>query len=194
MDKLKIIQGSTLAQPIRWYVEPYIYKPITEVVSLAPLRLKVVGHGLPPFWKTEVLSVKGMIEINSTEKEKPTDYHYATLIDDDIIEFNDVNASNYGPYVNGTGHIRYYTPASLANKVATLYIWDRVDGTLLLTLSSATGEIDIDETDFVSLINMSDTATAALTWKKGVFAFKMRDTTTDAVVEVSSGSVLVEIE
>lgn len=194
MEKLRIVQGSTLIQPVRWYVDPFVYKPISEVTSRAPLRFKVVGHGMPNGWKHEILSVQGMKEINSSETKAKTDYHIATVVDVDTIELNDVNASDWGAYVNNTGVVRYKTPADLANKNITLYIWDKVDGTLLLTLSSTNNDIDIDEAGHVITINMSDDATAALTWKKGVFALKSEDTITGVVLEIVSGVVEVEIE
>lgn len=195
MEVLKIIQGSTLAQPVRWGVEPIIYKPITGVVSLAPLRLTVPGHGAPNGWRTEVESVKGMTKINSTGMGKESDYHNALTVNQDTIEFNDVNATDYGTYQSGTGVLKFFTPADLTNKEFALYIWDKVNGTpRMAPLTSEANDITIDTVNFVITIHMSDAATALLDWKKGVYALKARDTVTGVVVEVVSGPVQVELE
>jgi hypothetical protein len=194
MEKLKIIQGSTLSQPVRYGIEPLVYKPITAVVNLAPLRLTVPTHEMPPTWRTELLSLKGLVELNSTETGKDSDYHVATVIGPDTVEFNEINAAKYGAYTANSGYLRYYTPAVLTGKKAFLYIWNKINGTLLLTLSSDNGDIDIDDVNFEMTINMSAQDTGALTWKKGVYVLKLEETLTGVVEEVVSGPVEVEIE
>lgn len=191
-EKLTIVKGDTLHQPVRWGAPPFIYVPITAVVSLAPLRFTVPAHGMPDLWKTEALSLNGMTEINSSEKGKPTDYHFGTVIDQDTIEFNEVNATNFSAYVDG-GHLRFNTPVDMTDHTAVFTIYDKVGGAVLLTLTSENGGVEIDNAGKVIYINMTDEETEALTFSKGVCSLVMIPPS-GAATKVFTASVVVTHE
>lgn len=116
---LKIIQGKTFSDVVRWQTEPLIFKPITAIslASGAP-RLTVPAHAVPPGLKVAVSRVIGMRKINA--KNSPpdaSDYVESTTISSDIIELNGVspfddNGREWPAYESG-GFIQYYTPVDL---------------------------------------------------------------------------------
>ena len=193
MDRLYIVQGSTFIQPIRWGIEPIIYLPIEAIVSLTPLRVQCTGHNIPQGWRAELVSISGMDGLNSTGKNLATDYHYATVVDANTLEFNDIIGTNYSAYKSG-GFVKCWTPMSLDDHEAVLTIWDKVNGTELLTLTSTDGDITIDVAGYRITVEMTAAATAALTWKKGVFGLDMIHTPTGKSTKIASGPVVVEIE
>lgn len=193
MDKLKIVQGSTLEQPVRWGIEPIRYIPIEAVLQLTPLQLQCTAHDLYDMWRFEFISLVGLTGLNSTGKGKDTDYHYATVVDPDTIEVNDVAGTEYDQYVSG-GFLKCYSPMDLTGHEAVLTVWDKVGGTELLVLTSAGGDIAIDPTQCRITINMSAVDTAALLWKKGVFGLDMIHTASGKSTKIASGPAIVEIE
>jgi hypothetical protein len=191
-QSLYIVQGATFIQPFRWGVDPIVYKPVTGVIGLAPLRLNVVGHGIPEGWRVECVSFKGLTPINSSGKDQPTDYHYVTVLGVDSVELNDINATDMPEYVSG-GILKFFTPRVLTGFTAELKIWDKANGTERLTMDLGSG-LDIDTDNFIITVTMSAAETLALEWKKGVFALKMTETATGIVTEIAQGPVTVELE
>jgi hypothetical protein len=193
-QNLYIVQGATFMQSFRWQVDPLIYKPVTAVVNLAPLQMTVPGHELPQMWRVEALSFQGLTQINSTGLGKSSDYHYVTVIDTDTVEFNEVNATDMGVYTSG-GILRFYTPQDLTGYEAELTIWDKVNGTVLRTMTSSLGgELFVDTVGYRIMAQIEVAETIALLWKKGVYALKMTEIATGIVTEIAQGSVKVEIE
>lgn len=191
-DKLTIVRGDTLRQPVRWGAPPFIYVPITAVVGLAPLCFTAPAHGMPDQWRVEALSLNGMVEINSSEKEKPSDYHLGTVVDSDTVEFNEVNATNFSQYVNG-GHLRFKTPVDLTGYTGVFTIYDKVGGAVLLTLTSENGGVEIDNAGKAIYINMTDEETDALTFSKGVCSLVMVSST-GVATKVFTAPVVVTYE
>lgn len=193
MSTLKIVQGSTLSQPFRWNVEPFIYIAIEAIVSLTPLRLRAASHGLLDGWRCELISLLGLDGLNSTGRNQPSDYHYATIIDPDTVEFNDIAGTLYPAYKSG-GFIKCYTPMDISGHRAVLTIWDKVNGTQLLQFTSDDGDIALDPTECRITLNVADTETALIDWKKGVFGLDMIHIASGKSTKIDSGPVLVELE
>lgn len=140
---LTLIEGDTTQVVVRWDTTPYIYKAITGITKAAPARVTCPSHGIPDGWRVAVVSVLGMVEINCTDATKTRYYTPATYINADTVDLNEVNSSEYHTYTSG-GYLQYLTPVDLASYTATLTISDTVGGTVLDTLTSAAGEIVLD--------------------------------------------------
>ena len=174
VDKdLTILQGKTFSLPIRWEVEPYVYKPITGISQAAPAIVDCTGHGVPDGWRVAVVSVKGMTQINAASNPpKDNEYVVATVVDADTLELNTVNSSGYKPYTSG-GYVQYRTPKDLTDYSARMSIKDKVGGTELLSLTTANARIAIDEAGYSIELVLSEADTAAIDWKKAVYDLEL---------------------
>lgn len=168
-----IEQGKTFAQLLRWETLPIIYKQITNISQSAPVRLTVPGHGVPDGWRCAVTNVKGMTEINATANAlKDKDYHQATVVNQDIIEFNDTNATGFKPYLSG-GTLQYNTPTNLAGFTARMMIRRKLNDPVLCSLTTENGGISISPDNKRILVTISADDTAAFDWNKGVYDLEM---------------------
>lgn len=166
---LVIQQGRTFIRLLYWSTEPIVYKAITEADQSAPLRLKVVGHGLTTGWPVAITNVKGMTELNAEANAvKASDYKRVTVIDVDHIEINEINAVGFKPYVSG-GVIQYDAPIDLTGCDFRMSVKDKIGGTELFRLSTDNGRILVDEVNRTITLLISAADTAQLTWKKGVY-------------------------
>lgn len=66
MGRLKIIQGKTFSDTLRWGKKPFVFKAITGIsfASGAP-RLTVNGHGIAEKWPVAITRVVGPKQINA---------------------------------------------------------------------------------------------------------------------------------
>lgn len=169
----EIVQGETFNPTLRWEEPPLIYKPISAITKAGPAVITAAGHGLTSGWRTAIGSVVGMVEINAAHSPPwSTDMHAATIVDANTISLNDVNSAGFSTYVSG-GYLIYNTPKDLTGYTARMSIKNTVGGTLLLALSTTDGTIVIDNTAKTISLLLSATATAALTWTKGVYDLEM---------------------
>lgn len=123
-EDIELIQGKTYSSILRWETDPIVRKAISGFTwPSGTARITAVGHGLVNGWRAAVTGLKAMPLLNALDPNdiKDKEYHQATKIDDDIIEFNDVNASEFKPWVSG-GVLQYNTPVSLANISARMSI------------------------------------------------------------------------
>lgn len=189
---LTIRQGETFTRIIRWETLPYVYKAITAIQQSAPARVTSTGHGLKTGWRAAIINVKGMRQINA-QNSPPRDYEFvpATFVDADTVTFNKISSADYSAYTSG-GYLMYYTPVDMTGYTARLTIKDRVGGTILLALTSPTG-IAIDNTEHTITVTISATATAAMTFTKGVYDLEMVSPT-GTVTTIFSGNVTVAKE
>lgn len=181
---LVIPQGSTTTQVLRWEAPPFVYKAITAVPQLAPVRLTVPMHGVPDGWRVAVQSVLGMIQINAkNDPPARSDYVQATTVDANTVELNVINASGFSAYASG-GVLRYATPVDLTGFTAVMVIKDRVGGTVLTTLTSTPAAgIVLDNTKKTISITFTPAMVAGYTWKNGVYSLEL----------TSSGGVATEL-
>ncbi len=193
-DPLIIRQGETFSHVIMWATEELVYKPITAVPSVAPLRLTVVSHELVTDVPVAITGVRGMTEVNADPEDvQEGDYRPATRIDQDTIELNSVNGAGFKPYISG-GYIQYRKPVDLSSyPTARMTIKDRVGGTVLMELTSAAGDIVISNTTKKITVVISDEDTAAITWKRGVYDLEV-EAYDGTVVRLDWGTVEVSRE
>jgi hypothetical protein len=187
---IKIIQGSTFIQQVRWETTPIVYKPITGITQAAPVSITAATHGVPNGWRVAIVSVKGMAEINAKNSPpKDKDYLPATSIDANTIQLNDLNAADFSNYQSG-GYVQYNSPVDLTGFTANMEIKDRIGGTMLAMLSTVTGEIVLDNTNKVITITLTAAKTVAYTWTKGVYDLELVSAT-GVVTTLLYGAVTV---
>lgn len=201
---IPITQGKTLSLVIRWESEPIIRKAITAIslASGAP-RLTVVGHGLTSGWRCAVTRAKGMPQINAQNYPlRESDYHPATVIDNDTVEFNDVtpvddNGKEWPAYVSG-GFLEWYSPVDLTGQTARMKIKDKVGGTVLASTEPGDAPLNvlsiaIDNAAKTITLTIAATDTDDFAWKTGVYDLEMVSAT-GVVVAIMAGKVLVSKE
>lgn len=166
---LKIYQGSTFTQVLRWESYTKIYKPITNITKAAPVVLTVVGHGAPIGWRAKVTNVGGMKEINSDS------YYTITDTSTDTVTFNDINAVGYTAYTSG-GILEYNEPMSLATVTARMQVRSKLTSTeTLLELTTANSMIQINDVNKTITISIPAATTELLNFKSAVYSLELVD-------------------
>lgn len=191
---LVIGQGKTFQRVVRWETEPFIYNAITAIAKTAPARITAAGHDVPDGWRVAVVSVLGMKQINaSAAPPKERDYHRATVIDNNTVDVNEINAAGYSDYLSG-GYLQFYTPQPLVGCEARMTIRDAIGGTQLVALTSnpAAG-ITLDDINKSITVVITAAATAAFTWDTGVYDLEVEDAG-GVVTGLLYGSVTVNKE
>lgn len=168
-------RGETWDRVLTWSVLPLVYKAITGIPSLAPLRLTVPSHDMPPEWLVAISNVGGMRQINA-ENEPPLDDEYvqATVVDNDTIEINSINAASYNAYTSG-GYVRFYTPVDLTGFTARMDIKDKIGGTILHTLSTTLGTIVLDPVNYTISLHIDADDTSGFDWNTAVYSLELAD-------------------
>ena len=190
---LAFVQGSTFSLVLRWEKEPIVYKPITAITQSAPVRITVPAHGLVEGWRAAVVGGKGMDELRAVPNEiKDRDYHQATVIDADTIEFNDVNASGFKAY-GGGAHLQYNTPVELTGYVARLIVKDKVGGVTLFEMTTENSRIVLDPLSHTITLTVTATDLAAQTWVKGVYELEL-ESPSGVVTKLMGGAATVAKE
>lgn len=190
---LIIKQGKTFRHVVRWETTPIVYKAISAITKAAPVSLTVTGHGMPDGWMATVVSALGMTQINANNNPpKESDYEKGTVVDDNTIEFNEVNSAGFSAYTSG-GYLQYNTPHDLADYTARMSIKTKVGGTELVALTSVDGDIVIDNTEKTITILISATDTAAYTWLNGYYELEMVSGDSE-VTQLLTGRITVERE
>ncbi len=170
----EILQGKTFTFAFRWASMPIRYAPIEDVPSETPLQVTSTAHGIPDGWPVAVVSTEGLTEVRAKHNPpRNNEYHTATLVDDDTIELNQINAAGYEPWVSG-GYIQFYSPADLDGLEARMQIRDRVGGTVLHELESPTN-ITLDDTkkEIRGIIGADESA--EFSWTSGVYDLELYD-------------------
>lgn len=183
---LKIYQGATFTEVIRW--ESYIkaYANISGISKTAPVEITSTAHGIPLGWRVKIKNVQGMKEINSDS------YVYITDTTVNSITIAEINATQYTTYTSG-GVIEYNMPKSLAGVTARMQIRPKVSSTeVLLELTSTDGDIVINDTLKTITINISAADTALLTFKSAVYSLEL--VSGSEVIALMHGSVSLEPE
>ena len=101
-----------------------------------------------------------------------SDYHQVTRIDANTVELNGFNAAEFSTYTGG-GYLQYHTPVDLVGYTARLKVRNRIGGTQLLDLTTENAGIAIDTGLKTITLSITATATAALTFSKGVYDLEM---------------------
>ena len=197
MTDLTIIKGKTFIRTVRWETEPLIYKAITAITKAAPVAITAVGHGLVDGWRAAVVSAGGMRQINA--KNWPlrlTDFHKITKTGNDTLTFNDTSSLDYTTYTSG-GSLVYYTPSNLSGYTARMMVRATADAAdpALVSLTSPSGGIVIDNTAKTITITIAATLTAAYTFSEGVYDLELvSGDATPVVTLLLAGNVFVTDE
>jgi hypothetical protein len=183
---LKIFQGSTFAEVLRWESSTKTYIPITGITKTAPVVITAPAHGIPVNWRTKVTNVSGMKEINSS------DYYVVTATTTNSITLNEVNALAYTSYTSG-GVLEYNQPVDLNGYTARMQIREKITSTAFIKeLTTNNGGITIDNSAKTITINISATDTALLTFKTAVYSLEL--VTGSTVIPFIYGSVSLDTE
>lgn len=177
--EILIERGKTFVLDVYWEIKPLVYKAISAIdLELGAPRLTVAGHGLVNGWSAAVTRVVGTKQINAENSPPSTsDYHPVTVIDANTIEFNEIDATGFAPYVSG-GFVQYYTPQDLTGYVGRFVIKDRIGGVVLLSsragdspLNTATVSVDQAAKKIIITIDADDTE--GLPFRNGVAELEM---------------------
>ena len=196
-NDLTILKGRTFTLVLRWETTPIVYKAITAIEQSAPARLTVPGHGCVDGWRAAVTGVKGMPEINAeANKVRSADYQTVTIVDANTIEFNELDASGFKPYVSG-GFLQYHTPVDLTGYTGRMKVKDKVGGTVLLSSSAPDAplnviDVAVNNTTKTITLTVHASATTDIRWSRGVYDLEMVSSDLEPVVtRLISGKVSV---
>lgn len=166
---LKIYQGSTFEEMLRWESSTKVYVPITNITKTAPVVVTAVNHGIPLGWRARVTNVAGMKEINCSEDE----YYTVTAKTTDTVTINSINAVGYTAYTSG-GILEYNQPVDLNGYTARMQIREKLESTsIILQLTTENSRIVIDNVAKTILITISAVDTAALGFLQGVYNLEL---------------------
>lgn len=166
---LKIYQGSTFEETLRWESSTKVYVPITSITKTAPVVITAASHGIPVGWRARVTNVAGMKEINCSEDE----YYTVTSKTTDTVTINSINAVGYTTYTSG-GILEYNQPVDLAGYTARMHIREKLESTsIILQLTTENNRILIDNTAKTITLKVSATDTAALTFTQAVYNLEL---------------------
>lgn len=193
-QNLAIVQGSTFSQTLRWETLPFLFATISAISNTAPVRITTTGaHNILDGWRVAVVDAEGLTELNAASNPpKATDFRQATLVDTTHIEFNPISAAGFEAYTSD-GYLQWYTPHDLTGYTARMAIKNKVGGTVLLSLTTENGGIELDDSAKTITLNISATDTAALTWTTGTYDLEMVSST-GVVTPLMYGSVSVTKE
>lgn len=166
---LKVYQGSTFTEVLRWESSTKVYKPITGITKTAPVVITATAHNIPTGWRARVTNVVGMKEINCG-----TDTYYSvTDSTANTVTINSVNAVGYSDYTSG-GILEYNLPVDLTGFTARMQIRGKLtDTTIIKELTTANSGIVINNTLKTITINISAVDTAALDFTTAVYSLEL---------------------
>jgi hypothetical protein len=183
---LKVYQGSTFRETIRWESALKVYAPITNISKTAPMVVTASNHGVPAGWRVKINGALGMKEANTTE------YITASEVSATTVTFNSINSLAFSTYTGG-GVLEYNQPVDLAGYTARMQIREKVTSeTVLESLTTSNGKILINNTSKTISMILSAASTEGYTWKSGVYSLEMEKD--GVVVPFIYGSVVVERE
>jgi hypothetical protein len=184
---LKIYQGSTFKQVLRWESATKVYVPITNIAKSAPMVITAPNHGVPVGWRARVTNAGGMKEVNTL------DYQTVTGVTADTVTFNQINSLAYTTYTTG-GVLEYNQPVPLSGITARMQIREKLASTNIIhELTTQNGGIVFDnEYKTISLV-IPDEITAALNFTVGVYTLEF-ESSSGEVNTFAKGAISLEKE
>lgn len=184
---LKVYQGSTFVETIRWESSLKEYIPITNISKSAPLVVTTAGHTIPANWRVKITVTNGMKELSNA-----IDYLTITSVTGTTLTFNSINAINYTTYVSG-GMIEYNVPIDLANTTARMQIREKVSSSVIIDeLTTENGKLVVDNSLKEIRIVVSASATAAYTFNSAAYNLEIVQGST--VIPLLFGNITLERE
>lgn len=166
---LKIYQGSTFTQVLRWESATKIYVPITAITKSAPLVVTAPSHGIPVGWRARVTNAGGMKEVNAL------DYQTVTQTTGDTVTFNQVNSLGYTTYTTG-GVLEYNQPVSLFGLTARMQIREKLTSSVVIhELTTQNFGIVFDNTYKTITLTIPDNLTTAFNFTTAVYTLEFED-------------------
>lgn len=179
---LKIYQGSTFRQVLRWESSTKVYVPITNISKSAPVVITAANHGAPLGWRVKVVGAGGMKEINQL------DYQTVTDKTTDTVTLNQVNSLGFTAYTSG-GVLEYNQPVSILSYSARMQIREKLDSnTVLHSLTTQNGGIILDNVDKTITILIPYQTTALFNFKAAVYDLELIDANGE-VSQLVTGSI-----
>ena len=185
---LRIIQGSTFKQVLRWESSTKVYVPITNITKSAPVLITAPSHGLAVGWRTKITNVSGMKEINDSDV-----YHTVSdVLDTDTIEINALNTLANSAYTSG-GVLEYNQPVSLNGATARMQIRPKLKSdTIIEQLTTEDGQILIDDLEHTIIIDLSDETTAGFDFNNAVYSLEIIQN--GDVAQLVTGNIILDKE
>lgn len=181
---LKIYQGATFREVLRWESSTKVYKPISSISKSAPVYITAVAHNVPEGWRVKITNVLGMKEINSSDL-----YHQVSNTSLDTFEINNINALGYADYISG-GVVEYNQPVSLAGVTARMQVREKIDSdTVLLELTTENSGVIINDTLKTVTILVTAAQSEGITWSSAVYSLELINGS--EVTQFINGSVQV---
>lgn len=146
-ETLKLIEGHSFSQVLRWGSKPIVRKPIISITAPnGSALIESTAHGIKDGWPVAITNCKGMTEINADLQilADPENYaydgqhHSATVIDVDRVELNELNVADYSAHTPNTGFIQYNTPIDLSLHTLRVRLRDRAGGNLVVCTAAGT--------------------------------------------------------
>lgn len=194
---LTIQRGKTFEFGFLYADNELVYKDITAMPSVAPVRLTVVGHGIPDGWPVQIQCVKAPVELN-TDPEGENPQYFVKVIDADTIELNSVNAHCWKAF-SGSGLVIFNKPMDLTGWSCRSQVRDKVGGTVLFSWNSdplelPDGEAVVDIASSAFFLKVDAATAEALEWKKGVYDVEAINPAGEVFPVTAIGQVVVSDE
>lgn len=184
---LKIYQGSTFTQVLRWESSTRVYVPITQITKSAPVVITAANHNIPVGWRARVTNAGGMKELNLL------DYNVVTSTTPTTVTFNQVNSLPFTAYTSG-GVLEYNQPVTLVGLTARMQLREKLTSTAVLhELTTQNGGIMFDNTLKTITLTIPVAATTTFNFTSAVYALEFIDAT-GTVTPFAKGNVLLERE
>ncbi len=185
---LKVYQGSTFVETIRWESSLKDYILIQNISKSAPLVVTTAAnHTIPANWRVKITVTSGMKELSN-----PLDYLTVTSTTNTTLTFNSINSINYTTYVSG-GMIEYNVPIDLANTTARMQIREKVSSSVVIDeLTTANGKLVVDNSLKEIRIIVPATVTAGYNFTSAAYNLEIIQGST--VIPLLFGNVTLERE
>lgn len=199
---LEFLQGATFTQVYRWGAEPLVYKAVTAVPSLTPLKFTITAHAIPDGWSIALAEFSGLESLLAADWPPGSkDYYPITVVDSDTIALNTVDADRFetSGSTPATGTIAMLTPVSLAGVTAAFNIYPFPSPGSGLPVSSpvppptplltVTPVLD----DTAKTITVTVTATQTTDLNPGQYAYALIVTSGAVVTVLDQGAIFVGV-
>ena len=180
---LKVYQGSTFKQILRWESSTKVYSTITNVTKAAPVVITSDAHGIPVGWRTKITNVVGMKEINSDSQ-----YYTVTAATANTVTLNSLNTLGYTAYTSG-GVLEYNMPVDLAGYTAKMQLRESIDSdSVIYELTTQNQGILLDNTNKTITITIPDSVTSEFDFEQAVYSLEFSSTNI-GTFEFANGSL-----
>lgn len=183
---LKIYQGSTFRQILRWESATKVYVPVTSITNAAPMVITAANHNAPQGWRVKLTNVLGMKEANNL------DYVIASEVSSNTVTINAVNSIGFNTYTSG-GVLEYNQPVDLSGVTARMQIRPKIDSDEIIdTLTTENNSIILDNTLKTITLEIDESDTALYSFKSAVYDLEI--VKNNDVIPFLTGTILLTKE